>query len=43
MEESRSMGMTIIRTLIKQVDGSYNVEQLAEGGTKVSVEFELDY
>lgn len=38
-----SLGMTLIKTLIKQIDGEYEIVSNDHGGTSVNVQFELDY
>jgi two-component sensor histidine kinase/HAMP domain-containing protein len=43
MQEKSSLGLTLIRTLIKQVDGEFKFEKIPSGGTKVSVSFEMDF
>ncbi len=43
MQEKSSLGLTLIRTLIKQVDGEFKFENIPGGGTKVSVSFEMDF
>ena len=42
-EGKGSLGMTLIKTLIKQIDGEYEILPNDCGGTTVNVVFELDY